>query len=761
MAISLLTSTSFSTGSAPVTSSAINTSGASLLIITASNYLPTNTTITISDSQSNSWTLVTCGSAAIQSGNVFYVMSPSTSTSHTFSVTSSNNYAGVQISAWSGTAALQSSTQIETYAASTLQPGSITPSTTGCLLLAYNVFAGGASGTVPYGTVNDSFTSYNPINSVFGTSVGSFPCYLIDSSSTAINPTFTENAAFATANTNDNIAMMLCFLPSTTGVNFVGSTVYDTVVSHSSSGGALVWPSGTVAGNQAILWVTGDTSIALTATGWTTDVNNSEDTGGAGKFYSAFHKASISAGDISSPPTFTGANFGGYCLVVYSGGSGINFGSSSFTSTNTTTVVPGFTKASTSNKIVGIVSTADGFNGVSDVYVQPSGWTQRANTDINYFDLEAADVASSSYTNGTSKTWTGLSSGFDSGGAMWEITATLTSSQLPYRPRPTTHDGYDDGDDRNLMLLRSRMTAFYPLIPHAQLPYRPRPVTKDFEEEWNPLLTQIRSRMNTIYTPLSQPKISYRPRPVTKDFEEEEHPRWFFRTRSTLTSKPPTTNTVFPIVPGFYYPSESLPTFSAANFLQAMVNMLPRGRVWPARDNVVESNQYQTLATWTPSFARSSESANGLVVDIFPPNTDMMLTEWQQSLGLPDPCAGAAQSLTQARDQVVSRFISGGGQSIPYIIAYAAQLGFTITITESSGGFYMGQTAMGDPNRGLGSDPLANVWYVNSQLFTVSLFQMGLSAMGDPLGVVQNNLILECELQAIAPAHTLLLFVYS
>jgi uncharacterized protein YmfQ (DUF2313 family) len=64
---------------------------------------------------------------------------------------------------------------------------------------------------------------------------------------------------------------------------------------------------------------------------------------------------------------------------------------------------------------------------------------------------------------------------------------------------------------------------------------------------------------------------------------------------------------------------------------------------------------------------------------------------------------------------------------------------------------------MGDQ---LGGAQWAFVWDINAALNTIQRFTMGQSAMGDPLAT-WGNAVLECELSAFAPAHTLVRFTYS
>ncbi|MDE3022271.1 MAG: DUF2313 domain-containing protein [Pseudomonadota bacterium] len=195
------------------------------------------------------------------------------------------------------------------------------------------------------------------------------------------------------------------------------------------------------------------------------------------------------------------------------------------------------------------------------------------------------------------------------------------------------------------------------------------------------------------------------------------------------------------------------PVFSNADFLQALQALMPRGRVWPKESDAIQT---QTLDGLAPTFTRLAQAAQNLLVDAFPKTTFELLPEWEETLGLPDPCAGVSPTLQMRQSQVLARFIGNGGQSVAYFVLYAKSLGYSITITNYTP-FRMGQQRMGNQ---LGGPDWAFTWAIDSALNTLVSFRMGRSAMGEPLES-WGNTVLECELSAIAPAHTLLKFNYS
>ncbi len=192
--------------------------------------------------------------------------------------------------------------------------------------------------------------------------------------------------------------------------------------------------------------------------------------------------------------------------------------------------------------------------------------------------------------------------------------------------------------------------------------------------------------------------------------------------------------------------------YSAQDYLALLQGLLPRGPVWPREATSVQT---QLLATLMPTWATLAGRDANLLVDGFPSTTLELLPEWELSVGLPDPCAGEAPTIEARRNQVVARFAGLGGQSVPYFIQFAANLGYPITVTEFAP-FRFGHP-FGQPLYGLA---WAFAWQVNAPTYTVDYFRFGESAMGEPFASFGNT-VLQCELQRLKPAHTTLLFNYT
>jgi uncharacterized protein YmfQ (DUF2313 family) len=178
---------------------------------------------------------------------------------------------------------------------------------------------------------------------------------------------------------------------------------------------------------------------------------------------------------------------------------------------------------------------------------------------------------------------------------------------------------------------------------------------------------------------------------------------------------------------------------------------LPRGRVWPRE---TDTEQAAVVAAFAPAFERIDALASALLAGSLPGDNLDLLTEWEESLGLPDPCAGAAATVEARAAQVRARFIDTGGASVPYFIALASALGYDITIDEFTTSRF-GKTIGGT----YGGEDWAHTWRVNIPAFNLLRREMG-DIMGEPYAT-WGSTIVQCEFLARKPAHTLLLFRYG
>ncbi len=196
----------------------------------------------------------------------------------------------------------------------------------------------------------------------------------------------------------------------------------------------------------------------------------------------------------------------------------------------------------------------------------------------------------------------------------------------------------------------------------------------------------------------------------------------------------------------------NLAHFTQDQYAAQLRAMLPPGRVWPRDPNTVLGRLITGLAG---SFWRSQNRANALVDEAFPGTTNELLSEWEQSLGLPDPCAGPGQTVAQRRQQVIGRLTASGGQSIPYLIAAAAAIQIPITIDQFTQA-RAGQARAGQPCNG---PDWAFALRINAPQSLRSPARSGSAVAGDLL-VTYGTQPLACLLRRIAPAHATLIINY-
>lgn len=194
MAISFVSSVGAkSTSGGSYTSSAIDTTGANLIVVAVSRFSGISTVIGLSDSKGNSYTALTPQTNS-DSGReqLFYCINPIVGTGHTFTWSTLLTFSSLVAAAFSGTSF---SFESESGSASSgqvgsIQPGSLTPSQDGSLVVSgIGLRGGNATGQTP--SVNSGFSSVNYQTGVDSQCLGGGLGYLVQSTAGAVNPTWT------------------------------------------------------------------------------------------------------------------------------------------------------------------------------------------------------------------------------------------------------------------------------------------------------------------------------------------------------------------------------------------------------------------------------------------------------------------------------------------------------------------------------------------------------------------------------------------
>lgn len=194
--------------------------------------------------------------------------------------------------------------------------------------------------------------------------------------------------------------------------------------------------------------------------------------------------------------------------------------------------------------------------------------------------------------------------------------------------------------------------------------------------------------------------------------------------------------------------------YSTNDYVSALRSLAPQGLAW---DWAPDSHMHAVLRGLAHNYQSSDNSAVQLLEGAFPKTASVLLSEWESTLGLPDDCAiGEMDSITKRQGAVVSKLIASGGQSKRYFIELAAEMGYTIEITE----FRLARAGLSACGDALNGDDWRFVWRINAGSTTTLKAQAGISYCGDPLRSWGGR-YLQCKFTHISPPHTILQVGYD
>jgi uncharacterized protein YmfQ (DUF2313 family) len=149
------------------------------------------------------------------------------------------------------------------------------------------------------------------------------------------------------------------------------------------------------------------------------------------------------------------------------------------------------------------------------------------------------------------------------------------------------------------------------------------------------------------------------------------------------------------------------------------------------------------LGPQAAEISRFEGYAEEMLIEIDPGTSNYLLPDYIRLLG-PDPYGRDTVPLTTAQQQALAlqRYTARGGASIDYFVDAAAQIGLTITITETTVG-ECGAMVCGDP---LSINPQQFYWLVT------------MPAVSE--GTFAGNAV-QTQISTDAPAHTQPVFSYT
>lgn len=188
----------------------------------------------------------------------------------------------------------------------------------------------------------------------------------------------------------------------------------------------------------------------------------------------------------------------------------------------------------------------------------------------------------------------------------------------------------------------------------------------------------------------------------------------------------------------------------AALYTRHLQALLPTGPAWPRDPEAVLS---KVLAAEAEGLARIHNRLLDLIEEADPRTALELLGDWERVCGLPDPCAGQADTIAERRARVVARLTATGGQSPAYFIAVVKAMGFEISITEHRARFH-GRRCHG---AAYGDEDMQFVWEVKMPPETVFRRAHGQGFHGEAFASWGAEALI-CMLTRLKPAHTTLWF---
>lgn len=200
-----------------------------------------------------------------------------------------------------------------------------------------------------------------------------------------------------------------------------------------------------------------------------------------------------------------------------------------------------------------------------------------------------------------------------------------------------------------------------------------------------------------------------------------------------------------------------LPEKTAEDYREQGIQLQPEGRVW----SLDPASRWQKLmGAIMEEIARVRAEGCRLRTETQPSKTVDLLPEWEEELGLPEPCnLYAPQGFEERRNEVIRKSSSTGGNTIEYFRELAARMGLDVLITEDLGTevFLAGRNRAGDRVNGA---IWLFTWYIEVQDYTVYVFRAGQNVAGTPLRWWGAEEI-ECYFNNLKPAHTNLVITFE
>lgn len=182
---------------------------------------------------------------------------------------------------------------------------------------------------------------------------------------------------------------------------------------------------------------------------------------------------------------------------------------------------------------------------------------------------------------------------------------------------------------------------------------------------------------------------------------------------------------------------------TAEDYLAQLMALAPQGAAWSRESGSTLRALFEGLAD---ELARVDGRAEDLLVQTDPRIVTEMLEDWERAYGLPDGCVVAAPTEPGRRLALHQRVASVGGQSGAYFVGLSALLGYEAEIED----FRPTRLPLTLPVP-LAARPWAFAW-------RVAVY--GPAEIG-ALNPIYASADIECVIQRLKPAHTVVSFDYA
>jgi len=112
---------------------------------------------------------------------------------------------------------------------------------------------------------------------------------------------------------------------------------------------------------------------------------------------------------------------------------------------------------------------------------------------------------------------------------------------------------------------------------------------------------------------------------------------------------------------------------------QSFANYLPNGKIFKAK-NQEGTTLKNLIAGLGIELFRAEGKQNEMICEHFPADTELLLSEWESALGIPDDCFPIAETSQERRDNIVTKLTALGVATKEGFEALALELGFVVRV---------------------------------------------------------------------------------